>query len=177
MSYATAPVLAGLAIGVGFIVLFSILFPPSHSLEPKISKEKAVETAVHDLTTNYIRNPVGIKIYAVIGDQNGAYLPVDSFLKERNLNLVRVHSEPNGTFFFIDPKTDSLEECTIPYCPLPEEGMKTVEGRFAWIVDLVSRCENFPNNTIGVIYAIDAATGEIIFHYGSLQPEQVYVCL
>ena len=98
MSYATAPVLAGLAIGVGFLVQFSILFPPSTSLEPKISKEKAIETAVHDLMTNYIRNPAGIKIHAVIGDQNGAYLSVDSFLKEQNLNLVRVHSEPNGTF-------------------------------------------------------------------------------
>lgn len=170
-----APTLVGLAIGVGFVVLFSAIFTPSHRSEP-ISKEKAVETAVSDLTTKYIRNPVGIKIYAIVGNQTAAYLTVDSFLKERNINLVRVHSEPNGTFYSIDPRTDSLEECHLPYCPLPEEGMRIVGGRIAWIVDLVAKCENFTNNTTGVIYAIDAESGKIIFYYGSPQPEKAYVC-
>ena len=31
-----------------------------------------------------------------------------------------------------------------------------VKGRFAWIVDLATQCQNFPNYGADVIYAIDA---------------------
>ena len=65
----TAPVIAGLAVGVGFIVLFSALFPSALNLELRISQEKAVEIAVRDLTTRYIENPPAIKIYAIVEKQ------------------------------------------------------------------------------------------------------------
>lgn len=171
-----APVVAGLAMGVGFIVLFSFTFNSVSLPAVKISEEQAVKIGVQDLTAKYIRNPEAIKIYALVDDHDGAYVPIDSLGKEGNLTHTLVYSEPDGTFHLVNVETHSTVECQVPYCPLPEQGMKSMGGRLAWIVDLISRCENFPSNTTVVIYAIDAETGEIIWHYGGPQLEQAYVC-
>ncbi len=176
MSSNIAPVLAGLVIGLGFIMLFSSAINSLHLPKVKISEEQAVGIAIQDLTTEYIKNPVGIKIYTIIEHGNAEYIPVEEFPKEGNWPLVLVYSHPAGTFYLVDARTYAVEECHIPYCPLPEQGMQAIEGRLGWIVDLVARCENFPQNTTVVIYTIDAETGEIIFHYGDPQPEQTFVC-
>jgi hypothetical protein len=176
----TAPVLAGLAVGVGFIVLLSVVFSSPYFSEPKITREKAVEIAVHDLTTKYVKNPPVIKIYAIVDrlSQTAAYPTIDAFLKEENYTLVMAYANTNGTFYFVDPTTLTFEECRIPYCPLTEQGMKALEGRFAWIVDLATRCEDYPNYGADIIYAIDAKTGQIIWHHNSSQhePQQPFVC-
>lgn len=121
----TAPVLAGLAIGIGFIMLFSALFPSSSSnFQLRISQEKAVEIAVHDLTTKYIINPPVIKIYAVADMQSqGAIYPAVGTFLEGNYTLPMAHKAVNETFYFVDARTRTLEECQIPYCTFREEGM------------------------------------------------------
>jgi hypothetical protein len=168
----TAPVLAGLAIGIGFITLFSALFPSSFNLQAGISQEKAVEIAVHDLTTKYIINPPAIKIYAIVDKQRqeAANPTVETFLKG-NYTLVMAHTAVNGTFYFVDARTRALEECHVPYCTFREEGMEALEGRFAWIVELVTQCENYPHNGADIIYAIDTKTGQILWRHFS-SPEQ-----
>ena len=135
-----------------------------------------MEIAVQDLTTNYIVNPVGIKIYTIIEHGIAENIWVEDFPKEGNWPLVLVYSHPDGTFYVVNARTHAVEECHIPYCPLPEDGMKTIEGRLAWIVDLIAQCENYPHNTTTVKSAIDAETGEILFHYGDPKPDQAYVC-
>lgn len=169
------PVVAGLAIGIGFIVLISIVFPSSLNFELRISKEKAVDIAVRDLETKYIRNPPVIKIYAIVDSQTAAYPTVDTFLKE-NYTLVMAHTAANGTFYFVNSTTLSLEECHIPYCPFREQGMEALKGRFAWIVDLATQCDNYPNYGADIIYAIDAKTGQIIWRGGDPQPERPFTC-
>jgi hypothetical protein len=166
----TSPVLAGLAVGIGLVVLFAALFPQSPSLELRISREKVVEIAVHDLTARYIKNPPVIKIYAVVDDQTAAYPTVENFLKE-NYTLVMAHTAANGTFYFVDAKTLSLEECKIPYCSFREQGMEALKGRFAWIVDLVTQCGNYPYYKTAIMYAIDTKTGQILWRHFST-PEQ-----
>lgn len=182
---AIAPVVAGLAIGIAFIVLFAMSFPPSSSssnnFEPRISKEKAVEIAVHDLTTRYIENPPVIKIYAIIDKQSqeAAYPTVETFLKEENNTLVMAHAAANGSaFYFIDANTLSLEECHVPYCPLGEPGMSALKGRFAWIVELATQCDEYPNYGADITYAIDAKTGQILWRHNSSadEPEHLHVC-
>ncbi|MGI0038185.1 MAG: hypothetical protein ACREAO_00070 [Nitrososphaera sp.] len=175
----TAPVIAGLAVGVGFIVLFSALFPSASNLELRISQEKAVEIAVRDLTTRYIENSPAIKIYAIVDKQRqeAAYPTVETFLKG-NYTLVMAHTAASGTFYFVDANTGSFEECHIPYCPFREQGMDALKGRFAWIVDLVTQCDNYPNYKAGIIYAIDAKTGQILWRHNSSpdEPKRPFVC-
>ena len=169
----TAPVLAGLAIGIGFIILFSALFPSSSNFPLRISQEKAVEIAVHDLTTKYIINPPVIKIYAVVADmqsQGAVYPAVGTFL-QGNYTLPMAHKAVNGTLYFVDARTRTLEECHIPYCTFREEGMEALKGRFAWIVELVTQCENYPHHGADIIYAIDTKTGQILWRHFS-SPEQ-----
>ncbi|MGH9993117.1 MAG: hypothetical protein ACREBU_04980 [Nitrososphaera sp.] len=179
MVSAIAAVIAGLAAGIGLIITFSTLFSTSPSLEPKISKEQAVEIAVNDLTTRYIKNPPLIKIYAIVNvqSQEAAYPTVETFLKE-NYTLVMAHTAVNGNFYFAYANTVTLEECHIPYCPLPEQGMEALKGRLAWIVDLATQCENYPNYEADIIYAIDTKTGQIVWHQNSSQyePQQPFVC-
>lgn len=178
---AIAPVIAGLAIGIAFIVLFAVSFPSSSSnnFELRISKEKAVEIAVHDLTTRYIENPPVIKIYALIDKQSqvAAYPTIETFLKE-NYTLVMVHTAINGTFYFVDANTLSLEECHVPYCPLGEPGMGALKGRFAWIVELATQCDEYPNYGADITYAIDVKTGQILWRHNSSpdEPERALVC-
>ncbi|MGI0012910.1 MAG: cupredoxin domain-containing protein [Nitrososphaera sp.] len=149
------------------------------SLDPRISKEEAVEIAVQDLTTRYIKNPPLIKIYAIVDEQSqgAAYPTIETFLKE-NYTLVMAHTAANGTFYFVDANAGTLEECHIPYCPLPEQGMEALKGRFAWMVDLVTQCDNYPNYGADIIYGIDAKTGQIVWHHNSSQyePQQPFVC-
>jgi hypothetical protein len=121
------PVLVGLAIGIGFIILFSTVFSVPTSFGREISKEKAVGIAVDDLTTKYIKNPPVIKIYAIVGNQTAAYPTVDTFLKEENYTLTMAYTAASGTFYFVDAGTLSLEECHVPYCPIPEQGMKALK--------------------------------------------------
>ncbi len=171
-----APVVIGLAIGVGFIVLFSLAFNSAHLPALKISEKQAVGIGVQDLTTKYIRNPEAVKIFALVGEHNGAYIPVDSLGKGGNLTHTIVHSEPNGAFHLINAETHYVMECHIPSCPLREEGMKSIEGRLAWIVDLISSCADNSDDMIGEIYAIDAESGAIIYRTGSPLLDQPYVC-
>lgn len=171
--------MAGLAAGIGLIIAFSALFSPSVSPEPKVSKEQAVEIAVQDLTTRYIKNPPLIKIYAIVNEQSqgAAYPTVETFLKE-NYTLVMAHAAANGTFYFVDANTGTLEECHNPYCPLPGQGMEAIKGRLAWIVDLATQCDDYPNNGVDIIYAIDTKTGHIIWDHLSspFEPEQPFAC-
>ena len=173
MSYATAPVLAGLAIGAGFIVLFSMLFPFSQIFELRITRDEAVEIAVHDLTSKYVKNPPVIKIYAIVDKQaqEAAYPTVETFLSNENYTLVMAHTAVNRTYYFVDANTGSMEECQLPYCTSREQGMNALKGRFAWMVDLVTQCDNYPHHKTAMIYAIDGKTGQILWrHYGT--PEQ-----
>jgi hypothetical protein len=173
------PVMVGLAVGIGLIITFSTLFSPSPNYEPKISKEQALEIAVHDLTTRYIENPPVIKIYAIVDRQaqEAAYPSIETFLKE-NYTLVMAHTAANGTFYFIDSSTLSLEECHIPYCPFGEQGMDALKGRLAWVVDLTTQCDEYPNYGANIMYAIDAKTGQILWRHNSSpeEPSQPFVC-
>lgn len=170
----TAPVIAGLAVGIGFIVLVSMTFASIQA--PEISKEKAVEIGVHDLTTNYIANPPLIKIYAVenVPEPQGAVYPtVEKLLEDSDRYVIAMAhtSAINGTYYFVNPETRSLQECRIPYCTFREEGMNALKGRFAWIVELVTQCDEYPHQGADIKYAIDTKTGQILWrHFAS--PEQ-----
>lgn|GEM_PF-5116732 len=170
---------AGLAAGIGLIIALSTLFSPSVNLEIRISKEQAVEIAVEDLTTRYIKNPPLIKIYAIINEQSqeAAYPTIETFLRE-NYTLVMAHTSANGIFYFVDANAGTLEKCSPPYCPLPVQGMKAIKGRFVWLVDLATQCDNYPNNGVDIIYAIDTKTGQIIWRHNSSlsEPGQPFVC-
>lgn len=165
--------LVGLIVGMGFVALVSMAFSVS---EPEISKEKAVEIAVNDMTTNYIKNPPAIKIYAVedVEEPLGAVYPtIETFLEEgENYIIPMAHtSAVDRAYYFVNPETRSLEECQIPYCTFREEGMNALTGRYAWIVDLVTQCKEYPHHGADIKYAVDAKTGQILWrHFAS--PEQ-----
>lgn len=179
MVTANLAAISGLAAGIGLIITFSVLFSPSHIPASKISKEQAVEIAVRDLTMNYIKNPPLIKIYAIGNEQaqGAVYLPVETFLVG-NYTLVMAHTTASGVFYFVDANTGTLEKCNTLYCPLPEQGMEAIKDRLAWIVDLATRCDNYPNNGADVIYAIDSTAGRIIWHHNSspYEPGQPFIC-
>jgi hypothetical protein len=168
------PVIAGFAIGIGFVVLVSMAFP-SLSLEPEISKEIATEIGVKDMTTNYITNPPLIKIYVLIkGQIAAANIPVDDFLRDggNNYTIPMAHtSAVDRTFYHVNPETRSLLECDIPYCHFREDGMEALTGRYAWIVDIVTQCEEYPHYGADIKYAIDTKTGQILWR-NFASPEQ-----
>lgn len=144
---------------------------------PKMTQQQAIVVAARDLTTKYIKNPVDIKIYTIVGHGDALYVPIENLTSNGNSTLQLTYVHPDGTFYVINATTHSIEKCQAPYCPLPDKAKDATKGRLAWMVDLVSQCRDFPHNTTAVIYAIDAKTGEIIWRGGgSPQPAQAYAC-
>lgn len=174
--------MAGLGAGIAFILIFAVVFgvadasPRAVPTQPEITQQQAIDTAIQDLTTKFIKNPVDIKIYTIVGHQEAQYLSIQNFTKGNwTLQpLFYVHS--NGSFYLINATTHATTRCHLPYCPLPVHAMKVIEGRLAWIVDLASACDNFPNNTTNLTYAVDARNGSIIWRGGNLEPKQAAVC-
>lgn len=171
---------AGLAVGIAFILIFSTISYISNyravPTQSKITQEQAIDIAVHDATTKYLNNSKTIKVLTIDRHQGGLYIPVQNFAKEGNLVLPLLYVHPNGTYYEIDATTHEITKCYIPYCPLPEQDMKTIQGRLGWMVELVSRCDNFPIKGYDVVYVIDSLNGEIIWHGGIDIPKQLESC-
>jgi hypothetical protein len=161
-------------------MLFSAIFPSSSNFQLRISQEKAVEIAVRDLTTKYIINPPVIKIYAIEDvekPQAAVYPTVETFLKGGYIIPMAPTSAVNGTYYSVDPRTRLLEECHIPFCGLPEEGVQALKGRIAWKVELITQCQEYPHHGANVIYAIDTKIGQIIWSHSSYPEQQEpFVC-
>src|SRR5581483_2477326 len=160
MDDSVAPVIAGLAVGIALIVIFiTINANSNYKIVPtqyKISQEQAIETATHDLTTKYIKNPENIKVYTIVGNQDAEYIPVQNLSKRNWALQPLIFAHPNGTIYLVNATTGDIQQCHDPYCPLPNQAIKTIEGRLGWIVELVARCGNYPNNGYDVMYVIDA---------------------
>jgi len=168
------PAITGLATGVALIILFSLAFKTMAILTmPSIPQQQAIDIAARDLTTKYIRSPDYIKIYAIVGHQNAAYIPIEDFTEKRLVLYPLFYVSPVGKFV-INATTHVPTKCYSPYCPIP--ATSAVEGRLTWIVELFSACKYYPEHDTIVQYAIDAQNGEILWHRGSEQPEEAFAC-
>lgn len=173
----SVPIIAGLAVGIAIIILFSLTFKTaSVPTSPTLPQKQAIDIAAQDLTTKYIKNPENIKIYTIIGHGDAAYIPAENFTKQNWILHPLVYVSTDGAFYIINATTHVATKCHSPYCPLPEKAMKTIEGRLAWVVDLASACKNYPEHATYLQYAIDAENGEILWRGGDPLPAQAHIC-
>jgi hypothetical protein len=115
-----APVVAGLAAGIGFVVIFSLLYYSApvavHNtgLEPQILQEQAIRTAESEIAKNrwYFKYPEGSPLF-VLDFKDTNYYPVSDFVQlqdGRKLPLVFLYS--NGTITDVNGQiSDTLEIC------------------------------------------------------------------
>lgn len=151
----TAPVIAGLAVGIGFITLFSLLLGPTHStLTPEISPESALEIAEKDLrerSTDIVR----ITPYVDFVNPDGVH--------NRQFPLIYLH--PNGTQYYINSTTSEIESSCNPStsaCLVYGQDIRdAISGRLTYLVDLVWFHEK--GHSSSAIYHVDAKTEEIVY--------------
>lgn len=123
MDNVVVPVVAGLAAGIGFVMLFSLLYSNSPfamihtpaNLEPRISQEQAIRTSESEIAKNrwYFKYPVGSPLF-VLDFNEGNYYPVLAFEQQqqegRKIPLVLLYS--NGTIADVNGQfSNTLETC------------------------------------------------------------------
>lgn len=186
-----APVLAGLAAGIAFIIVLSvtIISTPTNQkqfpvvatnnttiTQPKITQKQAIDIAIHDISTNYIRNPDYIRNFNIT-DHHSNYVDLQRFIKS-NWTLTLIYLDVNGTVYGINPITHKMSKCPSIDCIQPrEEVRKIIEGRLEWIVDSHFGCiQPPPITSYSAFYVIDANNGKIIWRGSNQALSQPMAC-
>jgi hypothetical protein len=173
----TVAVITGLAVGIVTITLFSLTFHTSSMpTTPTVPQEQAINVATKDLTERYVKNPEHIKIYTLVGHGDASFIPVENFTNQHRILRPLVYARPDGSVNVINVTSHVITRCYAPYCPIPNQAAKAIQGRLSWIVDLASACKNYPEHTTYVQYVIDATNGEILWRSGDTLPEEPFTC-
>lgn len=150
------PVVAGLAVGIGFILLFAVLKIPEETAAiptvPKFTEPQAAQIVIEDIQ-KYTPNTTRNDIYVFSGGKG--YVALDRFLEEgKHLPLFYYHPF-TGTRFFINGTDNSI----ISVCPKEMCHSKPeLIGRLVYVFDM----DCGEGCGVGAYY-IDAIKGEVAY--------------
>lgn len=162
------PVIAGLAIGIAFIALFSVSTFPFSSYKPRLSEEQAISVLANHLKEKW-NGFINYGIYTPEG-----YLEYDQFrARGYHVPLVFVHN--GGTQFFVNSTTYEVDYRCVNFSPImcgySPNFVNEARGHLVYAFDISVRTDSKCDGSD--FFIVDAMDGDILFSFIGERPESV----